>query len=131
MAAFGDSGAMARVRKERPPTTSEQLEKLLGYPWPFPGRSPKHNLLAWIVTDDWHVPPRWTCSGRGSATSSTSCSGRADEVRRRHAPWLCRCAPPSLPALLRTLVAASSGKSAAFGVQSSVPEWRAREDSNP
>lgn len=32
--------------------------------------------------------------------------------------------------LLRTLVAASSGKSAAFGVQSSVPKWRARQDSN-
>lgn len=32
--------------------------------------------------------------------------------------------------LLRTLVAASSGKSAAFGVQSSVPKWRARRDSN-
>lgn len=58
MAVFADFGAMARVRKERPPTASEQLEKLLGYPWPFPGRSPKHNLSAWIVTDDWseHVP---------------------------------------------------------------------------
>ncbi|HVY04272.1 MAG TPA: recombinase family protein, partial [Caulobacterales bacterium] len=32
--------------------------------------------------------------------------------------------------LLRTLVAASSGKSAAFGVQSSVLKWRARRDSN-
>lgn len=32
--------------------------------------------------------------------------------------------------LLRTLVAASSGKSAAFGVQSSVLKWRARKDSN-
>ncbi len=33
--------------------------------------------------------------------------------------------------LLRMLVAASSGKSAAFGVQSSVLKWRAREESNP
>ena len=32
--------------------------------------------------------------------------------------------------LLRTLVAASSGKSAAFGVHSSVLKWRARKDSN-
>ena len=32
--------------------------------------------------------------------------------------------------LLRTLVAASSGKSATFGVQSSVLKWRARRDSN-
>jgi hypothetical protein len=32
--------------------------------------------------------------------------------------------------LLRTLVAASSAKTAGFGVPSSVPKWRAREDSN-
>ena len=32
--------------------------------------------------------------------------------------------------LLRTLVAASSGKPAAFGVQSSVLKWRTRQDSN-
>ena len=32
--------------------------------------------------------------------------------------------------LLRTLVAASSGKSATNGVQSSVLKWRARNDSN-
>ncbi|HEX6958498.1 MAG TPA: recombinase family protein, partial [Ferrovibrio sp.] len=32
--------------------------------------------------------------------------------------------------LLRTLVAASSGKSATFGVQSSVLKWRTRQDSN-
>jgi site-specific DNA recombinase len=32
--------------------------------------------------------------------------------------------------LLRTLVAASSGQSAAFGVHSSVLKWRARRDSN-
>jgi site-specific DNA recombinase len=32
--------------------------------------------------------------------------------------------------LLRTLVAASSAKTAGFGVPSSVPKWRARKDSN-
>lgn len=32
--------------------------------------------------------------------------------------------------LLRTLVAASSGQTAAFGVQSSVLKWRTRQDSN-
>jgi hypothetical protein len=25
---------------------------LLGYPWPFPGRPPKHDLSTWTVTDD-------------------------------------------------------------------------------
>ncbi len=40
------------------PTVSEQLEKLLGDPWPFPGRPPKHDLSTWAVTDDRpeHVP---------------------------------------------------------------------------
>ncbi|HZV06171.1 MAG TPA: hypothetical protein VE999_13925 [Gemmataceae bacterium] len=47
---------MARPRKERPPTASEQLEALLGYPWPFPGRPPQHNLSTWTVTDDWPEP---------------------------------------------------------------------------
>ena len=32
--------------------------------------------------------------------------------------------------LLRTLVAASSAKTAGLGVPSSVPKWRARRDSN-
>ena len=44
---------MARPRKERPPTASKQLETLLGYPWSFPGRPPKHDLSTWTVTDDW------------------------------------------------------------------------------
>jgi len=26
---------------------------LLGEPWPFPGRPPKHDLSEWTVTDDW------------------------------------------------------------------------------
>ena len=36
----------------------KRLEALLGYPWPFRGRPPKHNLSTWTVTDDWpeHVP---------------------------------------------------------------------------
>lgn len=41
---------------ERPPTASEQLEELLGYPWLFPGRPPKHDLSTWTVTDDWPDP---------------------------------------------------------------------------
>ena len=44
---------MARLRKERTPTASEQLEALLGQPLPFPGRPPKHDLSTWTVTDDW------------------------------------------------------------------------------
>ena len=40
----------------RPLTASEQLEELLGYPWPFPGRPPKHDLSTWTVTDDWPDP---------------------------------------------------------------------------
>jgi hypothetical protein len=49
---------MARPRRERTPSVSEQLERLLGYPWPFPGRPPKHDPSAWSVRDDWpeHVP---------------------------------------------------------------------------
>jgi hypothetical protein len=44
--------------KNAPPTASEQLEALLGQPWPFPGRPPKHDLSTWTVTDDWpeHIP---------------------------------------------------------------------------
>jgi hypothetical protein len=48
---------MARpVRRPRPPTASEKLEALLGYPWPFTGRPPKHDLSTWKVTDDWPDP---------------------------------------------------------------------------
>lgn len=47
---------MARPRrKPRAPTVSEQLEALLGYPWPI-GRPPRHDLRAWAVTDDWGDP---------------------------------------------------------------------------
>lgn len=41
---------------KRPPTASEQLEELLGYPWPFPGRPPKHDLSTWTVIHDWPDP---------------------------------------------------------------------------
>lgn len=49
---------MARLRKECPPTAIKQLEALLGNPWPFPRRPPKHDLSTWTVTDDWpeHIP---------------------------------------------------------------------------
>ncbi len=49
---------MARPRKERAPTASQQLAVLLGHAWPFPGRPPKHDLSTWTVTDDWpeHIP---------------------------------------------------------------------------
>ena len=50
---FGDSGAMAKFRKGRPPTASAQLETLLGQSWPFAGRPPKHDVATWAVTDDW------------------------------------------------------------------------------
>lgn len=47
---------MARPRrKPRVLTASEQLEALLGYPWPM-GRPPRHDLRAWTVTDDWGDP---------------------------------------------------------------------------
>ena len=44
---------MRRPPRNRPPTASDQLEALLGEPWPFAGRPPKHDLAAWAVTDDW------------------------------------------------------------------------------
>jgi hypothetical protein len=49
---------MPRASRQHPPTASEQLEKLLGKPWPLSGRPPKHDLETWTVTDDWpkHVP---------------------------------------------------------------------------
>lgn len=41
------------ARSNHPLSVSEQLEALLGAPWPFPGRPPKHDLSAWTVADDW------------------------------------------------------------------------------
>jgi hypothetical protein len=53
-----DTAGMPRSVLKPAPTVSEQLEALLGCPWPFPGRPPKHDLSTWTVTDDWpgHVP---------------------------------------------------------------------------
>ena len=49
---------MSRASRKHQPTVSEQIHQLLGKPWPFPGRPPKHDLSEWTVTDDWpeHVP---------------------------------------------------------------------------
>jgi hypothetical protein len=47
---------MPRTRKPRPPSASEQLEALLGRPWPIPGRPPRHDLSTWTVIDDWPDP---------------------------------------------------------------------------
>ncbi len=44
---------MLRPVRKPVPTASEQLEALLGHPWPFPGRPPKHDVSTWTVTDDW------------------------------------------------------------------------------
>jgi hypothetical protein len=53
----GDEAEQARrVRHRQPSPASAQLEELLGYPWPFPGRPPRHDLGTWTVTDDWLKP---------------------------------------------------------------------------
>ncbi len=44
---------MSRSSRSPAPTVSEQLEALLGYPWPFPGRPPKHDHSTWTVIDNW------------------------------------------------------------------------------
>ncbi len=44
---------MPRKPRHHEPTESEQLEELLGEPWPFQGRPPKHDLERWRVSDDW------------------------------------------------------------------------------
>lgn len=44
---------MARSRKSSSPTASDQLEALLGYPWPFAGRPLRHDLSTWTIKDDW------------------------------------------------------------------------------
>ncbi len=48
-----DTTDMPRLVRKPVTSASEQLEALLGYPWPFPGRSPKHDLSTWTFTDDW------------------------------------------------------------------------------
>ena len=44
---------MSRASRKHRLSASEQLHQLLGKPWPFPGRPPKHDLSEWTVTDDW------------------------------------------------------------------------------
>ena len=48
-----DTADMPRPVRKPAPTASKQLEALLGYPWPFPGRPGKHDLSTWTITDDW------------------------------------------------------------------------------
>ena len=55
MNVFDKGDAAPRPRRVMPPTASEQLEELLGYPVPM-GRPPKHDLSTWTVTDDWPHP---------------------------------------------------------------------------
>lgn len=44
---------MPRPLRQHEPTASEQLEALLGEPWPFPGRPPRHDVASWRVSADW------------------------------------------------------------------------------
>ena len=44
---------MAKARPNEPLSASQQLELLLGYPWPYAGRPPRYDLSTWNVTDDW------------------------------------------------------------------------------
>lgn len=50
---IADSGGMPRKPRHHEPTVSEQLEQLLGKPWAFRGRPPKHDVEQWRVSDDW------------------------------------------------------------------------------
>lgn len=56
MARFCDIVGMAKPRPQDAPSASQQLELLLGYPWPYAGRPPRHDLTTWTVTDDWPAP---------------------------------------------------------------------------
>jgi hypothetical protein len=47
---------MARPHFKDIPNASQQLEALLGCPWPFTGRPPNQDLSTWRVTDDWQSP---------------------------------------------------------------------------
>jgi len=44
---------MPRKPRQQEATASEQLEQLLGEPWPFRGRPPRQNVESWRVIDDW------------------------------------------------------------------------------
>jgi hypothetical protein len=82
---------MPRSSHNSTSTISEQLEALLGYPWPFPGRPPKHDLSTWTVTDDWpeRVPVTETevdVFERWFADLFDELSGRPHDLTGRHAP---------------------------------------------
>jgi hypothetical protein len=53
IAGFCDIVGMAKFRPKEALSASQQLELLLGYPWPYAGRPPRHDLATWTVTDDW------------------------------------------------------------------------------
>jgi hypothetical protein len=48
-----DFVAIPRKPRQQEATASEQLEQLLGEPWPFRGSPPRHNVESWRVIDDW------------------------------------------------------------------------------
>lgn len=50
---FCDIAGMAKPRPKDAPSASQQLEALLGFPWPYAGRPPRHDLSTWTVTDEW------------------------------------------------------------------------------
>jgi hypothetical protein len=56
IAGFCDIVCMAKPRPKDPLSASQQLELLLGYPWPYAGRPPRYDLSTWTVTDDWPDP---------------------------------------------------------------------------
>lgn len=50
-----DSATMVKSRKSRkrrPRSISDDMEELLGHPWPFAGRPSTHDLSTWTVIDD-------------------------------------------------------------------------------
>jgi hypothetical protein len=53
---FCDIAGMAKPRPQDALSAPQQLELLLGYPWPYAGRPPRHDLSIWTVTDDWPDP---------------------------------------------------------------------------
>lgn len=50
---FCDLGGIALAQPKDAFNASQQLELLLGYPWPYAGRPPRHDLIASIGTGDW------------------------------------------------------------------------------
>lgn len=53
IACFCDIATMAKPRAKDALTASQQLELLIGFPWPYAGRPPRYDLSTWNVTDDW------------------------------------------------------------------------------